>query len=353
MVTTAVDTRGNILIVDDEENLRKILFRKLTKEGYTCSEASNAKEALQRLGKYTIDLVILDIKMPGKSGTDLLPEIKAGYPDIAVIMATAVTESSTIIDCMKDGAYDYIPKPFNFDDVLSAIDRALDKRKLELMLKEYKLSLEDKVDSQTKELRELYLGAIKSLVFALEAKDKYTAGHSRRVALIAEIIGKGLNLPEDELEDLRWAALLHDVGKIAVDPNIQNKPGKLTSEEYAHIMRHTQVGPTIVKPVANEKIVEMIRHHHDHYNGKGFQQTISGEDIPFGSRILAVADAFDAMTSNRPYRKAKPVKEAMNEILSCRGEQFDPKIVDVFLKLSLSKLLSSQAFVEDSLDSEI
>jgi putative two-component system response regulator len=268
-------------------------------------------------------------------------------------MATAVTESSTIIDCMKDGAYDYIPKPFNFDDVLSAIDRALDKRKLELMLKEYKLSLEDKVDSQTKELRELYLGAIKSLVFALEAKDKYTAGHSRRVALIAEIIGKGLNLPEDELEDLRWAALLHDVGKIAVDPNIQNKPGKLTSEEYAHIMRHTQVGPTIVKPVANEKIVEMIRHHHDHYNGKGFQQTISGEDIPFGSRILAVADAFDAMTSNRPYRKAKPVKEAMNEILSCRGEQFDPKIVDVFLKLSLSKLLSSQAFVEDSLDSEI
>jgi HD-GYP domain-containing protein (c-di-GMP phosphodiesterase class II) len=290
--------------------------------------------------------------MPGKSGSDLLPEIKANYPDVAVIMATAVTESSTIIDCMKEGAYDYIPKPFNFDDVLSAIDRALDKRKLELMLKEYKSNLENKVDSQTKEIRQLYLGAIKSLVFALEAKDKYTAGHSRRVALIAEIIGKGLNLPNDELEDLRWSALLHDVGKIAVDPNIQNKPGKLTGEEYAHIMRHAQVGPSIVKPVANEKIVEMIRHHHDHYNGNGFRQTISGEDIPFGSRILAVADAFDAMTSDRPYRKAKPVKEAMNEILHCRGKQFDPKIVDVFLKLSLSKLLSSQLYLESNLDSE-
>ncbi|NQT31265.1 MAG: HD domain-containing protein [Deltaproteobacteria bacterium] len=185
-------------------------------------------------------------------------------------------------------------------------------------------------------MRRLFLGAIEALVFALEAKDKYTAGHSRRVTKLALAIGKQLGLPKDEIEDLRWGSLLHDVGKIAVDQSIQNKPEKLTRVEYEHIMIHAQIGAGIVKPVVNDRVVAMIEHHHDRYDGAGLNQTVSGEDMPLGARIMAAADAFDAMTSDRPYRPAIPVEEALGEIKRCVDTQFDPVVARAFLKISNS-----------------
>jgi putative two-component system response regulator len=170
-------------------------------------------------------------------------------------------------------------------------------------------------------------------VFALEAKDKYTGGHSRRVADIAVALGMKLGLKGDEISDLRWAGLLHDVGKIAVDQMIQNKPGKLNREEYEHIMIHAHVGAGIVKPVVNESVVEIIEHHHDHYDGTGLHQTVAGEKIPLGARILAVADSYDAMTSDRPYRAALSQEEAFKEIEICSGTQFDPDIAAAFLNI--------------------
>jgi len=337
-----VKKRARILVVDDEAMVRKLLCQRLSREGYQCKEADGAEHALDELKVSPIDLAILDIKMPGKSGIELLPEIKAAYPDTAVMMATALNDVNIAIECMKKGAYDYISKPFNLGEVVMSVEGVLERRRLEREIREYQQYLEQKVKEQTKEIRKVFLGAIEALAFALEAKDKYTAGHSRRVTEIAVAIGKEMGLSPDDIEDLRWGGLLHDVGKIAIDQLIQNKPGELTHEEYEHIMTHTHVGAGIVKPVVNEKVVEMIEHHHDRYDGSGMNQVVVGEDIPLGARILAVADAFDAMTSDRPYRNAMSAEEALSEIKRCTGTQFDPGVVAAFLKIPVSGMLLAE-----------
>ena len=338
-----LDQQETVLIVDDEASIRKLLLQKLSREGYSCEEANTAEQTLNRLEGSPIALVILDIKMPGKSGIELLPEIKDSYADTAVIMATAVTDISVAVQCMTLGADDYICKPFNLDEVSLSVQRALEKRRLQLKIREYQQHLEEKVAAQTKEIRKLFLGAIEALVFALEAKDRYTAGHSRRVAEIAVAIGGELGLSANDIEDLRWGGSLHDVGKIAVDQIIQNKPGKLTIEEYKHIMVHAHVGASIVKPVVNEKVVEMIEHHHDRYDGGGIRQVAVGSDIPLAARILAVADAFDAMTSERPYRSAMSRKEALDEIKRGAGTQFDPMVITTFLKTAIAEIAPTKA----------
>jgi putative two-component system response regulator len=331
-----MEKQEKILIVDDEAGIRRLLNSKLTKAGYSCQEAGSAEQALEKMKAEPPELIILDIKMPGKSGIELLPEVKKKYPDTAVIMATAITEASNAVSCMREGADDYICKPFNLEEVLISAEKTLKKRRLELQIKEYQEHLQQKVDEQTAEIRRLFLGAIEALVFALEAKDKYTAGHSRRVTKLSLAIAKELGLTKKEMEDLRWGSLLHDVGKIAVDQSIQNKPGELTAAEYEHIMIHTQIGAGIVKPVVNERVIAMIEHHHDRYDGTGLNQTVAGEDIPLGARILAVADSFDAMTSHRPYRPAMPVEEALGEIKRCIDTQFDPVAARAFLRISSS-----------------
>ena len=247
-------------------------------------------------------------------------------------MATAVNETNLAIQCMRLGADDYITKPFSLDEIVLSVERTLEKKSLEKKIQEFQEQLKQKVEQQAIEIRTLFLGSIEALVFALEAKDKYTARHSRRVTQIALAIGQVLNLQKDDMEDLRWGSLLHDVGKIAVDQFVQNKPGKLTPAEYEHIMIHAHVGVGIVKPVVNEKVVAIIEHHHDHYDGTGLHQVIIGQDIPLGARILAVADAYDAMTSDRPYRRGMPVNIALEEIKRCSGTQFDPAIATAFIK---------------------
>ncbi len=181
------------------------------------------------------------------------------------------------------------------------------------------------------------LDEVRSLVFTLESNDKYLAGHSRRTTEIALAIGRDINLPREVLEDLQLGSLLHDIGKIAVDPGILNKPGKLTPEEYRHMMAHTVVGFNIVRSPANKRIADIISHHHDHYDGSGLGQVVAGKDIPLEARILAVADAFDAMTSDRPYRAGMSYEETIEEIRQGRGTQFDPVIANIFIKMPATK----------------
>jgi putative two-component system response regulator len=328
-------TKEKILIVDDEKTVRRSLNKCLTRNGFSCDEAGDAAEALQSLERSPADLVILDIMMPGTSGSDLLPQIKNSFPDTAVVMATAVVEPDTIINCMRNGAHDYITKPFDVNELVANIQMVLNKRQLELNLREKRQVLEGKVEEQSRELQKLFIDAIESLVSALEAKDKYTAGHSRRVTKIAVDSGRVMGLNDEELENLRWSALLHDIGKIGIDSSVQNKPGMLTPTEYDYILTHCNIGPGIVEPLVNDKIVEVIRHHHDSYDGSGLNQKVRGEEIPLGARILAVADSFDAMTSDRPYRPAMTASKAVAEIRKCAGTQFDPVVVKAFLKISL------------------
>jgi putative two-component system response regulator len=320
-----------LLITDDEAAIRKLLCAKLSREGYQCKEADGAERAMNTLDTGPIALVMLDVKMPGKSGIELLPEIKRGYPDTAVIMATAVNDMGVAIECLKQGADDYVCKPFNLEEVSLSVQRALEKRRLQLEIRDYQKYLEERVEQQTREIRKIFLRAIEALVSALEAKDKYTGGHSRRVTEIALALGNELGLSTQDMEDLRWGSLLHDIGKIAVDELIQNKSAKLTPDEYEHIMTHVPVGAEIVRPLVNKKTAQIIEHHHDRYDGSGLHQLLGGDEIPLGARILAVADSFDAMRSDRPYRSAMPTEEIVDEIRRCAGTQFDPAVVTAFL----------------------
>jgi response regulator RpfG family c-di-GMP phosphodiesterase len=336
-MTTAIKNE-TILIVDDEEPIRRILKKMLSKQGYPCLEADCAAQALQQLGHNTVALTVLDIVMPHKSGLELLPEIKNRHPDTAVVMATAVIEPNIIIECMKEGAQDYILKPYELNKVLRSLEIVLHKRQLALTLKQFQEHLQGKLEEQQTEIRRLFLGSIESLVCALESKDKYTAGHSRRVCEFTLIIAKYLGIPAAFLEDIHYGALLHDVGKIAINQDVQNKPGKLTDEEYEHIMTHSQIGPSIVKPIANDNIVNIIRYHNTRYDGHGKNQVLFGSQLPIGVRIVTLADSFDAMTSERPYRKGFTLQEAQAEVKRCSGSQFDPVIVDVFQKIPDAEL---------------
>ncbi len=325
-----MDTR--ILVVDDEGGIRSLLCLSLAKLGFAYDEASNAEKALAKLAQVEYSLLLLDISMPGMSGRELLPIVKSKYPDTAIIMVTALTDTSLAIQCMKEGAYDYISKPFEFASLSSSINRALEKRRLELEVREYREHLEKKVKAQADKIRASFLNAVTSLVYALEARDTYTSGHSHRVTEAALVVANKMGVSESETEEIKLASLVHDIGKIGIKENILNKPGRLTPEEYEHIKEHPKIGGRILEPIVdNDAIISIVNHHHERYDGNGYPDKLKGEIIPLGARILAVVDSFDAMTSERPYRKALPVEKAIKELEAGKGTQFEPSIVDVFV----------------------
>jgi putative nucleotidyltransferase with HDIG domain len=336
--------RARILIVDDEKVVRRVLHDKLTSLGYPCQEAGNAREAIEQLKSAHFGLVILDIMMPGKSGAELLPEIKANYPDMAAIIATAVTDTNIAIQCMKNGAYDYVNKPFNLDEVAITVDRALEKRRLELENRDYQQHLEQMVTEQAQKIRASHLNAIAALAYALEAKDWYTSGHSQRVAEISANIAKAMGISQAGVEKIRVAGLIHDIGKIGVRESVLNKPSQLTMDEYQHIRSHSTIGERILSPIVEDReTLLMVRHHHEHCDGTGYPDGLVGEQIPVGARILAVADAYDAMTSIRPYRDAMSIETAYTEIEQNKGTHFDSTVVDAFLVIKKGQIFPKDA----------
>lgn len=322
-----------ILIVDDLASMRRIIYRKLTDEGYQCSTAADGDIALAMLLEHQFSLVLLDITMPKKSGIEVLREVVDRYTDTAVIMITATADAQTAIDLMKLGAYDYIVKPVDINKLIVRVRRALDKRRSVLENKSYQLFLEDKDREQTTKIHQSFMNSTTSLALALEARDKYTIGHSQRVSKIALLIAQQLCIPREQAEKIELAGLLHDIGKIGINESVLMKQGNLTYEEYSHISAHSAIGERILRPVIDdEEILGIVRHHHERYDGKGYPDGLSGNQIPLGARILAVADSYDAMRSDRPYRRALSIQSVLAELKRQASTQFDPVIVEAFVK---------------------
>src|SRR6059036_2963367 len=322
------------LVVDDETRLRRVLVRLLEGEGFTCAEAGSGVEALRELAKGAVPLVISDLRMPEMDGVTLLREITTRWPETAVIVVTAVAEVESAVACLQMGALDYVAKPFHLDEVRARVSQALDKRRLIIENRNYQQGLEERVEAQARRIEELFLEGVHALVFALEAKDAYTRGHSMRVANYSVEIARALGLDKDSIDTIALGAELHDVGKIGVSESVLHKAGKLTDAEYRHIMEHTVIGARILGPLMRDapSALSIVRSHHERLDGSGFPDGLKGDEIPLEVRVVTVADSFDAMTSLRPYRPALSVPKAMVELEDGKGMQFDPGAVQAFLR---------------------
>ena len=340
--TASVDlTAARVLIVDDEPPVRKVLTTLLSHAGVSCSAAANPQEALTMLEKTTFEAVISDLRMGATSGFDLLREVRARYPKVAFLMATGVDDVRVGVHAMKEGANDYLLKPFDIDLVLASLQRALERKHLEREVENYRQHLEDMVSHRTQELQaamteleQSHSATLEALGSAIDLRDGPTAGHSRRVLLYAMKIAEKLGGLENQLRTLAMGAWLHDIGKLAIPDSILLKPGALNGQERQIMERHVEIGYDLIKGIPFlAPAAEVILAHHERHNGSGYPRGLSGEDIPMCARIFAVADSFDAMTSDRPYRPALSPDEARSIILSGRGELFSPEIVDAFLSV--------------------
>lgn len=317
------------LVVDDEPRLRQVLLHLMRGDGFRCFEACNGIEALEVLERQPIPLVMSDMRMPRMDGIQLLKRIRQRWPDTAVVMITAVSEVETAVSCLSMGAMDYLTKPFHLEEVRARVSQALEKRRLILENRSYQDSLERRVAAQAKRLEELFLGGVQTLAEALEAKDPYTRGHSVRVGTYARIIARTLELDEETIRQIELGGNVHDIGKIGVREDVLWKPGSLTTEEYEHMRTHPVVGWRILSPLMSDVPVALnvVRSHHERVDGSGFPDGLSGEQIPLEARIVAVADALDAMTSGRPYRDDYSLENALGEIERSCGGQFDSRVV--------------------------
>jgi len=327
-------TGTQVLVVDDEPRLRRVLVRLLTGEGFVCYEAGSGTEALAIMEKETVPLIISDLRMPEMDGVTLLREIASRWPDTAMIMVTAVAEVESAVACLQLGALDYVAKPFQLDEVRARVTQALDKRRLIIENRHYHQHLEDRVQVQARRIEEVFLEGVQALAQALEEKDAYTRGHSARVAHYAVGIARQLKLDSNLVDTIALGAELHDIGKIGVREAVLYKAGKLTPEEYRHIMEHTVIGARILGPLLRDapRALAIVRSHHERLDGTGTPDGLKGEEIPFEARVVTVADSFDAMTSVRPYRPGLSVQQAVRELHECKGVQFDPVLVDAFLQ---------------------
>ena len=329
-----------ILIVDDEKMIYSILAKRLSQEGYACVMANNGREALGLFYKNDFSLIISDIRMPEMDGLELLKNVKAVRPNIMFIIMTAYPEIDMAVEAVRLGANDFIIKPVDLELVVFSVKKALGQKKMEEEIEAHHKNLEKLVEERTSKLQQAllvikkgHLDSVKVLAGAIDAKDPYTRGHSDRVRKMSMRIAMKMGFSEEKLENLVFGALLHDIGKIGIKDAVLQKPGPLTPEEYQSIQEHPLIGVKIVDGIdfLKDKI-PMIRNHHEHFDGSGYPDGLIGEVIPLGARIIAVADSFDAMTSLRPHRRALPLEEVFAEMEKGKGKQFEPQILEIFLK---------------------
>ena len=334
-VPTPATTAGNArcLVVDDDPQVRHAIARVIETHGLATVEVASGAEALAVLeAEGELPLVISDIYMPEMDGVTFLREALRRFPDMAVIMLTGVAEVSTAVECLKLGALDYISKPVLLEEVRARVDKALEKRQLVLQNRFYQKNLEGRVRELDRRNKASLINGVQTLVHALEAKDSYTSGHSSRVSRYAVKTAVLMGYTGELLEQIRLGGELHDIGKIGTREAVLNKPGALTPEEFEHIKGHTTLGERILAPFLAESamVLRIVRSHHERLDGRGFPDGTSGQAIPAEARIVAVVDAFDAMTTNRAYRPPRSPTEAIDELRSCVRTHFDPEVVSAF-----------------------
>jgi len=329
----------NILVVDDEEQIRRMLNRTLSRiDQYSSTLAADGAEARKRLGEKPFELALCDVNMPGESGIDLARHIASDYENTAVIMLTGVDDPETVKAALEAGIYGYIIKPYNPNELVISIQNALRRRKLEIANRMYRQDLELMVEQRTAKLQKALDGIFLVMRRTVETRDPYTAGHQTRVADLAVAIATEMNLSKDQIEGIRMAGMIHDLGKISVPAEILAKPTGLTETEFAMIKTHPQVGHEILKGIEFPwPIAEMVLQHHERLDGTGYPEGLSDNDINQGARILSVADVVEAMASHRPYRPGLGIDAALEEISKNKGVLYDPAVVDACLTIFSEK----------------
>ena len=326
-----------ILIVDDEVEITEILADLLSEE-YDCIRAGSAEEALTRLHEGEFQLVISDITMPGMSGLDMIPHVKEFAPDTVVVMISGMQTVESAIGALRLGAFDYLMKPFDLRQVEAVVKRALEHHDLVVAKQRYENHLEELVEQRTIELDKAlnslegaYRSTLKALTAALETRDSETHGHSERVVTYSLRLGREYGLSSEEMKALEFGSLLHDIGKIGVPDSILRKPAKLTEEEWVRMREHPVHGQQILRGIEFlQGASRVVGQHHEKWDGTGYPLGLRKEEIDICARIFSVADAFDAITSDRVYRRGKPYEAAAQELDDWAGRQFDPKVVEAF-----------------------
>ena len=331
-----------ILVVDDEDAIREIVSSMLTFANYQCRQAASGKEALALLDSGEVfELMLSDLMMAELDGIGLLERTKEKYPDMPVVMVTAVHDISVALRAIRNGAYDYLLKPFEREQLLNTVRRALENRRLKMENRAYQTNLEALVAARTEQLRNAihdlersYDITLEALGDALDLKDAETEGHSRRVTAFTIAIARAMGVPKDQLDVIARGAFLHDIGKMAIPDKILTKPGKLEPDEVAIMREHCYLGYKMLQKIPFlQEAADIVYSHQERYDGTGYPRRLKGEEIPLGSRIFSIADTLDAIMSDRPYRKAQSLEAARQEILDWSGKQFDPEIVKVFLAI--------------------
>lgn len=334
--SAAAKTGATVLVVDDEESIRGALARFLNTRGYQAHQAASGEEALAQIKDNDVALMLLDVRMPGMSGMDVVPEALHLNPDLAIMMLSAVTDATSAAICMQRGAMDYLTKPIELTSLAAAIERALRRR--DTMLQERQISswLKEELEHRARELErerrkleQLSVATLEALINALEAKDRFLTGHSARVAAFAATVAQQFGMSDDEIEQVRMAGRLHDLGKIGVRESVLSKEGPLTPEEYEHVKEHVVVGSQILAPLTHlGPIVTFVRGHHEHWDGSGYPDGLKGDQIALGARILCAAEIYDALTTARPYQPTMTPEQAVSRMRRLAGSVLDPSVLD-------------------------